>query len=386
MNTPANPATLLVHDGELADIRELLGELCPDFVERRGELKAEDHETPWHLVVATPRWMLKMPGQSGKSSRKQIAICDQDSRTLRNSLHRAGINMMVRRPVHPAALRALLLHALYSGPEKRRVGRVSVGAPVRFRKGWRQHPAILADLSLGGCRVLTDRSVDRGKIITLSIPPEVTGRKALTLKAYALCCGPAEGEPNGTLAITMRFASPSRKTLEAVKSIVQFHAAGPAQFESDAGERPARPALEQAAPPSELQPPEKEKEKRVDARHELNRHAIALGDEAARVLMGRDISARGMSVDANPLLVVGERLRLAIHVNGLKVPMVLRAVAIRDDGDCGMALRFLDVTKEAQRALNEAAKNLPVCEPDDSETAQGYIMSEILSGADELSN
>ena len=418
MNTPANPATLLVHDGELTDVHELLGELCPEFVERRGELQAEDHQTPWHLVIATPRWMLKMPAQPGKTSTKQIAICDQDSRTLRNSLRRAGINMMVRRPVHPAALRALLLHALYSGPEKRRVARVSIGAPVRFRKGWRQHPAILADLSLGGCRLLTDRPVDRGKIITLSIPPEVTGRKALTLKAYALCCGPAEGEPNGTLAITTRFVSPSRKTLEAVKSIVQSHAAGPAQFETQTREKPAngapepaaahaapepaaahgapepaaahaapeQPAPAQAVTPSAPQPPKEEKERRVNDHHAMDRHLIALGDEASRVLMGRDISVRGMRVDANPLLVVGEQLTLAIHVNGRKAPMVLRALALRDDGEHGMALRFLDIKGETRRTLSEAIKDLPVLEPDESENEQGYIMSEILSDANELPN
>ena len=48
---------------------------------------------------------------------------------------------MVRRPFHPAALRALVVHSLYRGPEKRRSPRVNVGAPVRVKLGWRHREA-----------------------------------------------------------------------------------------------------------------------------------------------------------------------------------------------------------------------------------------------------
>ena len=63
-----------------------------------------------------------------------------DSKTLRRRLRDAGTDLIVRRPVHPAALRLLILHSLYRGPEKRRTNRVSVGATI-------QYPCKIATLS-----------------------------------------------------------------------------------------------------------------------------------------------------------------------------------------------------------------------------------------------
>ncbi|MGH0031949.1 MAG: hypothetical protein ACQGVC_19335, partial [Myxococcota bacterium] len=139
------PVTLLFHDGELGDVRDLLGELGTPFVERRGTLLPEDRARPFDLAIATPQRMLGLHFDPGQPRPTQIAVCDSDTRSLRNSLRRAGIQLMVRRPVHPAALRAIVLHSLYRGPERRRSVRVSVGAPVRFRAGWRQRAAVLAD-------------------------------------------------------------------------------------------------------------------------------------------------------------------------------------------------------------------------------------------------
>ena len=70
-----------------------------------------------------------------RSSTLRIAILDGESRTVCALLRRSSFEMIVRRPVHPAALRLLLLHALYRGPEKRRTPRVSVGAPVTPARG-----------------------------------------------------------------------------------------------------------------------------------------------------------------------------------------------------------------------------------------------------------
>ena len=72
------------------------------------------------------------------------------------------------------------------------------------------------------------------------------------------------------------------------------------------------PTLE--APASPEPPPSDDSNRRGRTRHHLDRRVIALGEEATRVLMGRDISFGGMRVNPNPLLKVGENVRLAIHV------------------------------------------------------------------------
>jgi hypothetical protein len=227
MQSPQSSGTLLFHDGELADLHAMLEELGTPFAARLGELEAGDHEAPWDLIIGTPQRLLGLPFQALGASQQRIAICDQDSRTLRNSLRRAGIDLMIRRPVHPAALRALLVHALYRGPEKRRLPRASIGAPVRYRAGWRQHPAILADLSLGGCRLLSQQAVERGKTITLLLPADLTRGRGVALKARVLRVGASTGQPAETTALTAKFEKPSARAIGTLKAILAAHASGP---------------------------------------------------------------------------------------------------------------------------------------------------------------
>src|SRR6185436_14237297 len=106
------------------------------FTERLGAEQDEDRRTRWDLVIASARRILELQLPSAVCPPTQIAILSHDARTVRSSLRRTGTTLMVRRPVHPAALRALVVHALYRGPEKRRAARVNVGAPVRLKVGW----------------------------------------------------------------------------------------------------------------------------------------------------------------------------------------------------------------------------------------------------------
>jgi c-di-GMP-binding flagellar brake protein YcgR len=378
MTTAENPITLLAHDGELIDLLDLLDDLGTAYVERRGEPEADDFSQPWDLIIATPRRLLARPFQA---TQKHIAICDQDSRTLRNSLRRAGIDLMVRRPVHPAALRALLLHALYRGPEKRRMPRVNIGAQVRFRAGWRQRPAILADLSMSGCRLLSEHQVRRGKAFTLNFPVEVAGDKAFSVKARVVRAARTEVPPPGTNSITVAFESVGPSTHARLKATIAAHSSGPAMFDDATALRPVAPQPAAAAPEvpvAEEDEAPADLDRRDGARHATSQRVIALADEATRVLMGRDISLGGMRVDSNPLLSVGDALRLAIHVNGLDVPLIVDAEVHRNDGEHGVALRFLELSSDARRYLGNAVEELPVLEPGEEEGDKGYIVSQIL--------
>ena len=116
----ATPRSLLIHDGELADVRALLVSLQLPFTERLGAESAEDRGTRWDLVIASAKRILELQLPHASCPPTQIAILSHDARTLRSSLRRTGTTLIVRRPVHPAALRALVVHSLYRGPEKRR--------------------------------------------------------------------------------------------------------------------------------------------------------------------------------------------------------------------------------------------------------------------------
>ena len=370
MGTGAAPrqATLLVHDGELADVRALLSELGLPFAERRGALAQSDLEQRWGLAIATPRRiaLLKFPGAAPPC----IAICDRDSRTLRTSLRRSGIQLMVCRPVHPAALRGLILHALYRGPERRRDARVAIGAPVSFRRGLRRRGAILADLSLGGCHLLSERAVGEGRHLTLLVPPEVSGGSAFGLRARVLR---ARQDHGGTHHLSASFDGLGERRRALLRAVLHRFAEGPAMLAAGqgSGERNAAPDAQPAAPQAPV---------RTAAPAAQERRGVSLDDQAARVLLGREISIGGMRVDRDALLRLGQDVRLALHVASLDAPLVVTARVHRDEGPRGMVLRFHALSPEDTRHLTALLDALPVLDPNAKDGA-GVVVSEILEPA-----
>ena len=360
-SNPSAPPTLLLHDGELADVRLLLCALGKPFLERLGDLSPQDEEVPWELVIATPRRVLDEAMLSLNPRPTLISLCDRDSRTLRTSLRRAGVQLMVRRPVHPAALRALLLHALYRGPEKRRTARVTVGAPVSLRAGLRKQSVVLADLSHGGCRLISSRPLEARKPIKLFVPSEVSGGKAFSLRGTVLRC---IEQPAGDPAYTVKFGKLRRGTIELLARTIKAHSTGPAQLSAPAAELPN-------AAPSEG----------VTTLSEVTRRQLELSDEADRVLVGRELSIGGMRVDPNPLLGLGKDVRLAIHAGSQTQPLVVTAKVHRDDGDRGVVLRFHGLDPSASQQLSAVLAELPVIEPSRRDAGAGMIVSEILAGA-----
>ncbi len=97
------------------------------------------------------------------------------------------------------------------------------------------------------------------------------------------------------------------------------------------------------------------------------------------MLVGRDISVGGMRVDPNRRLAVGQTLQIAIHVNGMDAPLVVTSQVHRDDGRDGLALRFVQLSRETAEELARAIEELPVLAPTGDERAPGFIVSEILT-------
>ena len=106
---------------------------------------------------------------------------------------------------------------------------------------------------------------------------------------------------------------------------------------------------------------------------------IALGVEAARVLIGCDISLEGMRVDPHPDLSVGDELQIALHVRAREKPLVVRARVTRDDGEQGLVLQFYDLSQSSQAYLRRMVNFLPILAVrEEGEEGAGIIISEIL--------
>jgi PilZ domain-containing protein len=363
--TEAHPRSLLIHDGELADVRALLVSLGIPFVERFGAESPADRANPWDLVIASAKRILELKLPTSAHPPKQIAILAHDARTLRSSLRRSGTTLIVRRPVHPAALRALVVHSLYRGPEKRRSARVNVGAPVRVKLGWRNREALLVNLSVTGCRLMTNRPVERGRSFRLQIPSEVAGGRAVAVEARVVECLSSPDPALGRFITSASFARVDARLHAQLTAAVAAHAEGPAvcagapPIAAGAAGPPAGPGAESAS--TNGAPPD------------------PLDQEAAHVLMGRDLSRGGMRIDPNPLLAVGMNLRLAVHAETREAPMILSAMVVRDDGERGLLLRFRDLSAELARYLDYVIHALPLVIDDDDD--EGCLIAELVEAS-----
>ena len=344
------PAVLWVHDGELSDLTCVVAGLGVDLHERLGAPTESERAWSWDLVVGTPRRLIELDGGPGHAG-ERIAVLAGDSRTARALVARTGIRRIVRLPVHPAALRLLVLHSLYRGPERRRTPRVGIGAAIRFRSGLRRRTAILVDLSRRGCRLLTTDAVPQGRRLSLAIPAEVAGGRPLSLMGVAGRVVDTDPRMPGVQSMLILFEGASARDVRRLDEIVAAHAGSPAVCPPDAGVPLADPA-------------------------------IALGNEAARVLLGHDLSAGGMRVDPHPDLRVGDEVRLALHLGVCPEPLLVRARVEGGGGESGLVLVFHELGPDDRGGLERVLSLLPVAEmPDSGEEMGGLVVSEILDRA-----
>jgi hypothetical protein len=310
-----------------------------------------------------------------------MAILEGEARSLCTMLRNSGIDLIVRRPVHPAALRLLLLYSFYRRHEKRLTSRVVLGTPVRFRCGLRRHRAILADLSTHGCRILASHPVKPGKQLTLQLPTDVHGGETLALFGKVVRSEPAEFEQDGTQAIAVVFHELAPGLRQRVANVVLAHLMGPASLPRSLAKKLIRRAAQpsgQATAPADPSAGESD-ERRTSPRRAISRHMITTNQEATRVLIARDISLGGLRVDPHPTLSVGDKVQIALHTRAGDTPLVVSAQVDRDDGDTGLLLKFDGLSETVKKGLDEMMGPLPILETQEGASdAVNLVVSEIL--------
>jgi hypothetical protein len=374
----SNRTLLLLHDGELADVRALAESAGAEVIERRPP---EDLPAEWDVLVASGRYARTEHLRGGREKAVRIAVLDRNMRSLRTVVRRAGADLVVRRPVHPTALRLLLLHALYRGPE-RRSRRVAVGTAVRFRTGLLKKDGMLTDLSLRGCQIVSRQTLRPGQSLVVWIPESAAlGARVFAVRGSVVRCFVADGGERG---FGVDFGKVGTEIAAHLKNALAAYAEGPAAVpgpDPNATQPRVEPIVAtRAADPNESTAPGQQAggaERRVASRHEYaGRRVVALGEEAARVLIGRDLSVGGMRVERAPNLAVGQRFQIALHVAAGQTPLVLNADVLRDDGERGFAVRFSDVDEASARYLAKMVGSLPVLAD-----GEGIVVSEIVEGA-----
>ncbi len=408
-------AVLMLDDGELDDVQEILDDLRIAYGRVRGGAIARNTPPPTRLLISTPRRVdaVRLParGDSAGDALTRIVVVSEDSKTLRAKLREIGFDYLVRRPVHPEALRLLLLHCLYTGDERRNEPRIPVGFEVSFRTGLLPRRATLADLSTRGCRLLSRFALEPGKRITLQIPQALGASEALTLRGRIIRMSLDENlGPDGPYSAGVVFEDVSADLRQELEWLLEERSQGPAMLQPANEDLPevelpdperagseARvnldlevdvrvnpdPAPKRAEPMAKAQKtPQAQpgRERRRNQRGAYDKKVPAFGTRALRVLVARDLSQGGMRVERFSGLEVGDRLHLAIYGAADQEPFLVWATVMRDDGAEGLALAFDEVHPQVAQQLEKVVADLPSVESlhHDEAHAMGTVVTEIL--------
>ncbi len=360
------PWTVLIDDGELDDVREILDDMGAEYVHWNKRTVPIAPIEPTRLLVTTPshaasRNYRRAPGRAEERA-VWLAVTDTDSNSQRNLILQSGFDFLIRRPVHSLALRMLLERALYRGEEQRSRNRVAVGYAVTYRAGLRNRSATLVDLSPGGCRLLARQRLDHGFKITLNFPREITGDAPFSHSGVVVrtASGVAEGGDDREFTVGVRFARYTPDVRDKMLALLNRLCTGPATLPDPEGEVATTPLSQRSKP------------KPCDKREPRGVYESEVGifglDNC--VLVGRDLSAHGLRVDKHPAMLVGAEIRLALPVGDDPEPVVVGARVVRDDGERGIALKFEWVDGGDESRLERLVASLQKIEMVEPETQE----------------
>jgi len=405
MTTPSS--VLLLDDGELRDVVAALTSFDLPFTRLRGGQIPDELPPPLDLLITTPRRASVVRRGSPSGARPghpiRIIAAEEDCNAMRRMLRRMGFHLLVRRPAHPDVWRLLIQRALYRGEERRSTERVAVGSEVRLTSDRIPRTAFLLDISNRGCRLRSNSPFQPGARIALEIGAEATGGHPLVLRGELVrSASEALSHDETTHTGVLLFdASLDDATRQQLARVLNTWASGansltappPGCSTLPPCESPEVPGLtlDDETDPAvtanvqvEVSIADDESrsgpERRQQPRGAYSERILAFGEQRSRVLMGRDLSAGGMRVEPLPDLAPGDRFRLAIYGPGHQDPTLVNAEVTRDDGESGMALRFLDVRADVAAALEKLVVCLPNVESlEDSEAERlGAVISEIV--------
>ena len=397
---------LLLDDGELDDVQECLEQIGVAFGRVRGGAIVENTPPPAHLLIATPRRIdaVRLPPADSEQGRRlvRIVVVQEDSTTMREQLRRIGFDFLVRRPVHPEALRLLILRSLYSGEERRREERVAMGVEVSFRTGLLPRRATMVDLSSRGCRLLSSYVLEPGRRVSVQVPDG--HRDPIVVRGQVVRMSLDEHlGPDGPYSAAVAFEALPDAERDRLARVLMRRARGPARLGAAVGEEAlvppearaddlrrvelpvdvrVNPAAEAPDEPPHDDPTLESSDRRRGARSSYTRRIPAFGERAMRVLVARDLSAGGLRVDRLSGLDIGDRLHLAIYGCADEDPTLVWGTVARDDGPRGMALVFDEVTPATAERIEKVLVDLPAIESlhDDEAGAMGTVLTEILEG------
>ncbi len=370
------PRVLLLDDGDLIRIRRMLAALDVELEHLRGEVVREDLEGSRDVVIATVKRILALEGSVDLAELPGkpvwIAVHSQDFLPLRVRLRKLGVHFLVQTSVGSEALRLLLLHSLYRGPEKREEPRLPVGSPVDCRDA-RDTPfaAELLDLAPDGCRLLSTHPLRPETRLSVGLSSKLASGEELWLPGRILRVEPHRGSERSL--VTVAFDKLGDEALELLGAILGGKVIGtvvtrlgddlseetlPITMDQQPAPEPAREVASEPAPESAALPP-LPPHPRANRRITYTRRVTALLGGGEYIILGRDLSIAGMRSEPLPEFPVGTALELAIYGPSGAEPVLVQAVVSRDDGALGTVFRFESIAPGERKRLESIVAKGP---------------------------
>ncbi|MCH2169312.1 PilZ domain-containing protein [Myxococcota bacterium] len=380
---------LLIDNGELDNVQQILDDERISYKRLLGISNQDSDLQPSRLLICTPR-CLSNPNLSKHAAKKEgtetsrlpirIVMVEENSVTLRNQLREVGFDYLVRQPVHPEALRLLLLRSLYIGEERRQETRVPLGHEIQVRVGNLPRRATLVELSASACRLLTPYALEPGRRLRLALPMRDPGETLDVLGTVMRIRLEERMGVDGLYSTAIAIDASEGRARQRLKSMLEITVESPIHAISAPGsERTPIELTQSSRAPSEFD--NRPDERRRNPRTTFTGRVAALGEPAMRVLVGRDLSTGGMKIDRHPGLTVGDRLHLMIYGEAGEDPVPIWATVSRDEGPGGgMGLSFDPLPTALSIFLESMVANLPTVESlgDGEAAAMGTVMSQIL--------
>jgi hypothetical protein len=259
-----------------------------------------------------------------------------------------------------------------------------VGTRVTWVAWLRPGCAALLEISQRGCRMLAARPVACGSRIAVHLPRELAGGVGVVLRGRVVRArGLPAGETSDAAVLAVEFEAPGFLARDRIGALLRDLEIGPATLREDEmpDAAPARTPAPSTAAPRAAATAVHRHQQRAAIRWEV----VAVDERAERVIhvfVGCNLSTGGLRVEAHPSIALGDALRLAIYSATRTDPIIVDAQVVRDDGDLGFGLSFMDVDPAVTQQLEQivASVSAEVLETADAEP-RAVLVAEILSEA-----
>jgi hypothetical protein len=377
------PPVLLLDDGELDRVAAVLRKLGVDFVHLRGPQIGVATRMPRDLLITTLQRAVDPPEYEVPDDRSpapvRLCVHSQDFLPLRERLRSLGTHFLVHSATDPESLRLLFLQLLHRGAERRGALRVPLGWEVRILLDGEGEKAMLAEVSVDGCRLIVSHEIAADLAITVQVALDSAEEGPLELHGVTLRCTPCEFSPDSEgFAIAVQFRGLEGATRGELDRIVQ----GCSSTTTVTSLEPL-PVAEEVDEDDEPPTPVVNRRRHRRRRYEYPIATLrSLEDDEPSVVLAHDLSSMGARISSCEGLDIGSKIALAIHGNDRREPLILEARVLHERIPGEFGLEFVTKTATQTKQLEEILQQLPYLETlrDDSPDLGRVYVSRLLPG------